>query len=94
MLTWTLKPGKGAGETAMKRLGFRWVGGLAAVAAGAGAAWVFVAGGGVVHASGGKDEGPAPGMALSRVAPDDCDDACARSRGVAALLVMSQRPPQ
>ena len=78
----------------MKRLGFRWVGGLAAVVAGAGVAWVFVAGGGVVYANGGQDEGPATGMALSGAVHDDCDDACARSRGAAALLVLSQRPPQ
>ncbi|CAG2137268.1 hypothetical protein LMG31506_01812 [Cupriavidus yeoncheonensis] len=78
----------------MKRLGFRWVGGLIAAVAGAGVAWVFVTGGGVVYADGGPDEGPAPGMALSGVVHDDCDDACARGRGAAALLVLSQRPPQ
>ncbi len=77
----------------MKRLGYRWMGGLAAVLAGAGAAWVFVAGGGVVHANGGPDEAPAAGMTLIRAAADGCDDACARSRGAAAMLVLSQRPP-
>jgi hypothetical protein len=94
MLSKTLKPAKGVEETAMKRLGFRWLGGLAAVAAGAGAAWVFVMSGGVVHANAGQDESLAAGMALAGAAADDCDDACVRSRGAAALLVLSQRPPQ
>ena len=78
----------------MKRLGFRLLGGVAALVSGAGAAWVFVAGGGFIYANSGQDEASVAGMALSRVAPDDCDDACARSRGVAALLVLSQRPSQ
>ncbi len=78
----------------MKRLGFRWVGGLAAVLAGAGVAWIFVAGSEVVLANGGQAEAPAAGVALSGAAPEGCDDACARSRGATALLVLSQRPPQ
>ncbi|WER49067.1 hypothetical protein CupriaWKF_18000 [Cupriavidus sp. WKF15] len=70
----------------MKRLGFRWVAALAAVLAGAGVSWMSVAGG--------EDDVPAAEVSLSGVAADGCDDACARSRGAAALLVLSQRPPQ
>ncbi|WP_042883080.1 hypothetical protein [Cupriavidus necator] len=73
----------------MKRLGFRWAGGLAAAGAAVGAAWVLAVGGGVTAAHGGEG-----GMRAAGAAADGCDDACVRSRGAAALLVLSQRPPQ
>ena len=73
----------------MKRLGLRWAAGLAAVGAGFGVAWVLAGGNGVAVAYGGHDEARAAAMA-----PDGCDAACVRSRGVAAMVVLSQRPPQ
>ena len=74
----------------MKRLGLRWAAGLAAVGAGLGVAWVLAGGNGVAVAYGGHDEARAAGTAGS----DGCDAACVRSRGVAAMVVLSQRPPQ
>lgn len=79
----------------MKRLGYRWAAGLAGAGAAMGVAWVLAVGGALPAAHGGQDEEmPAVGRALSGTAQDPCDDACVRSRGVAALVVLSQRPPQ
>ncbi|MCY1247010.1 hypothetical protein D9M68_457280 [compost metagenome] len=72
----------------MTRLGLRWAAGLAAVGAGFGVAWVLAGGDGIAVAFGGHE------VRAAETAPDGCDAACVRSRGVAAMVVLSQRPPQ
>lgn len=74
----------------MKRLGFRWAAGLVGAGAAMGVAWALVVDGGPAALRG---EGAADGM-VPAAAQEHCDDACVRSRGVAALVVLSQRPPQ
>ncbi|MDQ0140480.1 hypothetical protein [Cupriavidus necator] len=76
----------------MKRLGFRWAAGLAGAGAAMGVAWGLAV-------EGSQDDRPAmalPTMTLraAEAALERCDDACVRSRGAAALVVLSQRPPQ
>ncbi|SCU74326.1 conserved exported hypothetical protein [Cupriavidus necator] len=78
----------------MKRLGFRWAAGLAGAGAAMGAAWALAMGGGLATAHGSRDEMPAVSMASAGVTQEHCNDACVRSRGTAALVVLSQRPPQ
>ncbi|SPC17735.1 conserved exported hypothetical protein [Cupriavidus oxalaticus] len=73
----------------MKRLGFRWAAGLAAVGGGLAAAWVLAGGNGVAVAYGGHDE-----VRAADTGPDGCDAACVRSRGAAAMVILGQRPPQ
>jgi hypothetical protein len=92
MLSKAWQPGKGAEETAMKRLGFRWAAGLAGAAAAMGAAWAIAVGGDLATARGGQQM---PGVSMAAdAAQEHCNDACVRSRGIAALAVLSQRPPQ
>ncbi|EYS87355.1 hypothetical protein CF68_03110 [Cupriavidus sp. SK-4] len=77
----------------MKRLGFRWAAGLVGAGAAMGAAWAIAVGGDFASAHG-SQEMPAVSMASADAAHDHCNDACVRSRGTAALVVLSQRPPQ
>lgn len=77
----------------MKRLGFRWAAGLAGAGAAMGAAWAIAVGGDLATAHGSQDEMPAVSVASADAAQDHCNDACVRSRGTAALVVLSQRPP-
>ncbi len=78
----------------MKRLGFRWAAGLAGTGAAMGVAWALAVDGGPAAMYGSQDERPAVGTLSAEAVPERCDDACVRSRGVAALVVLSQRPPQ
>ncbi|UDM53865.1 hypothetical protein [Cupriavidus sp. MP-37] len=76
----------------MKRLGFRWAAGLIGAGAAMGVGWGLAV-------DAGQDDRPAlalPAMTLpaAQAAMERCDDACVRSRGAAALVVLSQRPPQ
>ncbi|MGH8790580.1 MAG: hypothetical protein ACREYA_36705 [Cupriavidus necator] len=77
----------------MKQLGFRWAAGLAGAGAAMGAAWAIAVGGDLATARG-SQEMPAVSMASADAAQEHCNDACVRSRGTAALVVLSQRPPQ
>ncbi|AQV97057.1 hypothetical protein BJN34_24660 [Cupriavidus necator] len=78
----------------MKRLGFRWVAGLAGAGVAMGVAWALAVDGGPAVAHGSQEDSPAVSMASADSAQDHCNDACVRSRGAAALVVLSQRPPQ
>ncbi|WP_427307295.1 hypothetical protein [Cupriavidus sp. H39] len=71
----------------MKRLGFRWAAGLAGAGAAMGVAWGLAV-------DAGQDHRPAVTLPAAEASVERCDDACVRSRGAAALLVLSQRPPQ
>lgn len=78
----------------MKRLGFRWAAGLVGAGVAVGAAWAIAMGGDISAAHGSQDEMPAVSMIAADAVQDNCDDACVRGRGAAALVVLSQRPPQ
>ncbi len=78
----------------MKRLGFRWAAGLARAGAAMGVAWALAVEGGPATADVSQDDRPAVSLLSADAAQERCDDACVRSRGVAALVVLSQRPPQ
>ncbi|WP_354683545.1 hypothetical protein [Cupriavidus necator] len=78
----------------MKRFGFRWAVGLAGAGAAMGVAWALAVNDSSGAAHGGQDHMPAVSMLSADPALQRCDDACVRSRGAAALLVLSQRPPQ
>ncbi|PVY79896.1 hypothetical protein C7414_104173 [Cupriavidus alkaliphilus] len=71
----------------MKRLGLRWAACLVGAGAAMGVAWGLA-----VDAS--HEERPAATLPAAAAALERCDDACVRSRGAAALVVLSQRPPQ
>ncbi|SOZ09743.1 hypothetical protein [Cupriavidus taiwanensis] len=71
----------------MKRLGLRWAAGLVGAGAAMGVAWGLA-----VDAS--QDVRPAVTLHSVETVLERCDDACVRSRGAAALVVLSQRPPQ
>lgn len=71
----------------MKRLGLRWAAGLVGAGAAMGVAWGLA-----VDAS--WDDRPAATLPVAGATLEHCDDACVRSRGAAALVVLSQRPPQ
>ncbi|NUO88947.1 MAG: hypothetical protein HOQ33_09050 [Cupriavidus sp.] len=71
----------------MKRLGLRWAAGLVGAGAAMGVAWGLA-----VSAS--QDDRPAATLPGTAATLEHCDDACVRSRGAAALVVLSQRPPQ
>ncbi|NSX13079.1 MULTISPECIES: hypothetical protein [Cupriavidus] len=71
----------------MKRLGFRWAASLVGAGAVMGVAWGLA-----VDAS--QDERPTIVLRAADAVAERCDDACVRSRGAAALVVLSQRPPQ
>ncbi|WP_373376266.1 hypothetical protein [Cupriavidus nantongensis] len=71
----------------MKRLGFRWAAGLVGAGAAMGVAWGLAM-------DAGQEDRPTVTRHSAEAVLERCDDACVRSRGAAALVVLSQRPPQ
>ncbi|RDK06351.1 hypothetical protein [Cupriavidus lacunae] len=78
----------------MKQLGFRWAAGLAGAGAAMGVAWALAVDDGPATTYVSQDDRSVVSMLSADSAQQRCDDACVRSRGVAALVVLSQRPPQ